>query len=152
MTLEDICNGLANMNTPPNSNIVGEQTKTTKVYIRLAELIDWKARCDRTNNQHWAPKVQDFIDEVMGTAPSGSGIDCGTELLEDECSPTKLVFNMSFHHMNEPGYYDGWSEHQVIIKPTFGGFDMRITGRDRNDIKDYLGEVYDCWLHELTSV
>jgi hypothetical protein len=28
------------------------------------------------------------------------------------------------------------------------GIDIRITGRDRNDIKDYLGEVFELWLNE----
>jgi hypothetical protein len=45
--------------------------------------------------------------------------------------------------MNEGGYYDGWTEHQVIITPSLQhGFDVRVTGQDRNEIKDYLAELF----------
>jgi hypothetical protein len=122
-----------------------------KIFIRLAELANWHTRTVIGGMVKWQDKTQDFIDSIMDTAPSGSGIDCGTELRIDDCTPTKLVFGLSFHHMNEHGCYDGWSDHEVIIKPTFGGFSMRITGRDRNGIKEYLADVYDCWLNELTT-
>jgi len=109
-------------------------------YQRLAELIDWNPTPSFVNQ-----RLED-INRVMDTAPSGSGIDDGTKL-DDTSTANKLVFNTGFHHMNENGYYDGWTDHQVIVTPSLAyGFDMRITGRDRNDIKDYLYEVYDCWL------
>ena len=49
-----------------------------------------------------------------------------------------------FHHMNDGGFYDGWTEHSVVVTPSLVyGFDTRITGRDRNDIKNYIGEEMD---------
>jgi len=30
----------------------------------------------------------------------------------------------------------------VIVTPAFDGIDVRITGRNRNNIKDYLGEMF----------
>jgi hypothetical protein len=44
--------------------------------------------------------------------------------------------------MDENGYYCGWTEHNIILTPNFGSFDMRITGKDKNGIKDYL---YQLW-------
>jgi hypothetical protein len=80
--------------------------------------------------------------------PSGSGIDCGTELDRAACKPGKLVFTFSYHHMNEAGMYDGWTEHTLIVTPSFDGIDLRITGRDRNQVKEYL---YDIYHNDLTQ-
>lgn len=87
----------------------------------------------------------DLRDALMCDAPSGSGIDCGTTLCEDECTPTRLVFACSFHHMNDVGMYSGWTEHVVTITPTFEGVHVAVSGRNRNGIKDYLADVYYAW-------
>ena len=87
---------------------------------------------------------EDTISKIMQGAPSGSGIDSGTKLLIS--NRKKLVFQADYHHMNDGGYYDGWTEHKITVTPAFSGFDLRISGRDRNQIKDYLYEVFDCWL------
>jgi hypothetical protein len=83
-------------------------------------------------------------DYVRKHAPSGSGIDAGIHLLSD--SPDKLEFSCDFHHMNKHGYYDGWTNHKAIVRPTFSGIDVYITGRDRNDIKEHLLQVFHNWL------
>lgn len=84
----------------------------------------------------------------MSTAPSGSGIDAGTKL-DDSSTKDKLVFAFGYHHMDEHGYYDGWTEHTAVVKPSMCfGYDLRITGRDRNGIKEYLASVFDHWLNE----
>jgi hypothetical protein len=54
--------------------------------------------------------------------------------------------------MNGDGYYDGWTDHTVIVTPTFSGIDITVTGRDKNDIKNYIGEVfYDCLRETVNS-
>lgn len=51
--------------------------------------------------------------------------------------------------MNENGMYDGWTEHKAIIKPSLVfGLDLKITGRDRNGIKEYL---HDTFMQALTD-
>lgn len=139
------------MMSTPTTTKTSEHTKTAKIYIRLAELIAWHENTCKHNNQQWMSKTEDLINQIMDTAPSGSGVDNGTQIRMEQCKPDKLVFDTAYHHMNEHGYYDGWTHHQVIIRPTFGGFTLKVTGRDKRDIKDYLGEMYDCWLHELTT-
>ena len=75
--------------------------------------------------------------------PSGSGVDSGTKLL-DNSTPDRLVFQADFHHMDENGFYDGWTEHQIIVTPSLAyGFNVRITGRNRNEIKDYLADLFN---------
>jgi hypothetical protein len=81
--------------------------------------------------------------------PSGSGIDCGTAIDLDASRPNRIVLTLSYHHMAESGMYDGWTDHTVIVTPDLlSGFTLRITGRDRNSIKEYLYQVYDTVLHE----
>lgn len=77
--------------------------------------------------------------------PRGSGIDLGTTVVG--LHKGAVVFSTSFHHMNEVGFYDGWTEHKITVTPTFDGMDIRISGKDRNGIKDYLHDVF---YHALT--
>lgn len=83
--------------------------------------------------------------------PSGSGFDAGTKLL-DASTPEKLMFRADFHHLNENGYYDGWSEHVVTVKPSLC-FDIEISvsGRNRNDIKEYILDTFNYALKILVD-
>ena len=46
--------------------------------------------------------------------------------------------------MNENGYYDGWTEHTVTVTPSLQhAFSLRISGRNRNDIKDMMHESFN---------
>lgn len=84
------------------------------------------------------------IELVMQNAPSGAGIDSGTTLLD--VTADRVRFGCSFHHMSDSGGYDGWTEHTIVVRPSFSGIDVRVTGRDRNDVKSYLADVYSTWL------
>jgi hypothetical protein len=86
--------------------------------------------------------MQIRLEKILELLPSGSGIDSGIQFDEDKSNPNKLIFKFSFHHMSSDGYYDGWTEHKLIIKPEFGSFDLNITGKDRNMIKDYLYDMF----------
>jgi hypothetical protein len=79
---------------------------------------------------------------IRDRMPGGSGFDNGTTLDDDATRTDKLVFRTAFHHMDESGGYDGWTEHTVIVTPAFGGFDIRVTGRNRNDIKAYIADTF----------
>lgn len=91
---------------------------------------------------------EERLEKIMDSAPSGSGIDNGTKLDETKSGQAKLVFTFGYHHMNEHGFYDGWTDHTAVVTPSFNGFNLKITGRDRNQIKDYLYDVYAHWLRE----
>jgi len=92
----------------------------------------------------WEDRHRETLDTLGSEQmPSGAGIDAGTSLNLDESKPDRLVFNTSYHHMNDVGYYDGWTEHKVIVKPSLAfGITVDITGSNRNDIKDYLVDVF----------
>lgn len=118
------------------------------LYRAIATTLQAMENCCKAGNAEWLDKHGETLKALTAQLPSGSGIDNGTKLLADECKPGKLVFAFGFHHMNENGMYDGWTEHELHVTPSFDGIDLRITGLDRNDIKDYL---YDVYHHALTA-
>jgi len=119
-----------------------------QVYQKLAREIDRKLRGNKEGHPTWAESAQLEIEKVMQRMPSGSGIDSGTKL-HPGSTGERIVFLVEFHHMNGNGYYDGWTSHTVVITPSLQfGFSLRVTGRGRNAIKDYLAEEYDSALRE----
>jgi hypothetical protein len=120
-----------------------------KVYQVLASSFGAYLNCSPTSNnfkpfnREWYDKHRYAIEYLCEQLPRGSGIDNGTKFNFEKSKPNRLVLNVDFHHMDENGYYDGWTEHEIVITPDLAhNFDFRITGRDRNQIKDYLGDTY----------
>ena len=112
------------------------------LYRKLATIIDAYHRCEKELNP-WSTNHKERAERlVLDYMPSGSGIDAGTHLYLSESTGEKLVFGTSFHHMTE-GMYDGWTEHNITVRPSLiHGFTLTISGRNRNEIKDYLYEVF----------
>lgn len=92
--------------------------------------------------------IEETAELLNQYLPSGSGFDSGTVLNLDKSTPQKLVFDTSFHHMSEHGFYTRWTDHTVTIRPEFRGWDIRVSGRDHNGIKDYIAECFACALTE----
>jgi hypothetical protein len=115
-----------------------------KLYQELASCLTAAANCLVSGNAEWLGRHKDRAERlVRDMMPSGSGFDNGTTLDFDKSNGNRLVFVTAFHHMNDGGMYDGWTEHTVTVTPSFvGGFDLRVSGRDRNDIKDYIGDSF----------
>lgn len=114
----------------------------------LAKMIHNYESCVSSGNIEWRDKWENNINEICKNLPSGSGIDAGMQIQLSASSPDKIVFFFSFHHLNENGYYTGWTDHLLIITPNLMfGFDMKITGRNKNQIKDYL---YDTFIDVFT--
>jgi hypothetical protein len=133
--------------------------KTSKLYQHIASALCAMENCRRSGNTEWLSRHEANIETLCKDfMPSGSGIDCGTRLDWDASScerqtsgeyPSRLVFSFSFHHMNESGMYDGWTEHKLIVRPSLVfGIDLKITGRDRNGIKEYLYDVFQSALDQ----
>jgi hypothetical protein len=118
----------------------------------IASTLQAYDNCQTRNpvNTEWAVKHTATIDHLTKDfMPSGSGIDSGCAFDWSSSTPEKLVFLTSYHHMNESGMYDGWTEHKVIVTPSLcSDFDLKITGQDRNEIKDYLSEVFSSALED----
>jgi hypothetical protein len=123
------------------------------LYSEIAALIAARQNCSKDLEYHrgqntataeWFDKHESRILELVKEhMPSGSGFDNGTTIDLDKSHSDKLVFHTSYHHMHDSGMYDGWTEHTIVLTPSFlGHFDMRISGHNRNEIKDYIADTF----------
>lgn len=113
-----------------------------RVYQAIPIALHAWRNCLQSGNLEWADKWDDRLEWIeRNMLPHGSGFDAGTTIDRDSTS-SRLILHTSFHHMNENGYYDGWTEHSATVQPDLvHEFNMRITGRNRNDIKDYIADT-----------
>jgi hypothetical protein len=127
------------------------------LYSELSRLVEARANCAQQfkrsgKDDPWVYQgfehERRIVELCRKHMPSGSGFDSGTTLDLEASHAEKLVFATSFHHMNEHGYYDGWTDHKVVVTPSFQGFNMRIGGQNRYDIKEVIYEVFRQALRE----
>lgn len=92
----------------------------------------------------WRERHLEVLEEIQRYhLPGGSGFDRGTRIDLDKSTPERVVFTTSFHHMDENGHYNGWTDHTVVVTPSFVyGVNIRVTGRNKNNIKEYIDETF----------
>jgi hypothetical protein len=108
----------------------------------ISNAIVARRNCQESGNTEWFANWSDRLAQLADMLPHGSGIDSGTKIDLDASHEGKIVLYTSFHHMNDGGYYDGWTEHTITVTPSFSGINLRIYGRNRNDIKSYLYDIF----------
>lgn len=115
-----------------------------KAYKILASAFDARLNCEIHDIPEWFKRHTDTIQQIMrDIMPSGSGVDNGTRFDFEASKPDKLVLACGFHHMTDNGCYDGWADHRIIITPSLAhGLLIRVTGRNRDGIKEYLRDLY----------
>jgi len=123
------------------------------LYQEMALLVQAIWNCQKVGNIEWKEKHTERLEKMTADyMPSGSGIDIGTKIELADCTPEKLVFYSSYHHMNEVGMYDGWIDFTITVTPSLAnGIDINIIGdfsEEHEDIDDYLFGVYDMALRE----
>jgi len=112
-----------------------------KLYQRIAHDLDWSERNGK------ADEYLDYIEKNL--LPHGSGIDSGCKIGRGKYSRQRFYIHFGFHHMDENGYYDGWTDYRATIQADLvRGFDLSIHGENRNDIKSYLREMFSHVLGE----
>ena len=124
----------------------------TQIYQGIAKNCQWL----KTVNDSFLSECESRIDKLEHALPSGSGIDCGCKIDRSNSGKDKIVITFDYHFMNEDGYYDGWGKFRLVLKPVFGydvsPFDMKITGKNRNDVKDYFYDLFDHALKQCIDV
>lgn len=128
----------------------GVTDMTRYLYQAIATTLQAIRNCEESGNSEWLQTHNERLDNMVREhMPSGSGFDAGTTL-DDDSKPERLVFATSYHHMDKHGGYSGWTEHKVIVTPSLQfGFNIRVTGRDRNATKDYIADVFNTVLTTL---
>lgn len=126
-----------------------------KVYQEISARLQAIENCKRTNNQEWQKKHQETIKKIIAEfLPSGSGIDSGVALNFEKSTSEKLVFDSSYHNM-ENGFYNSWIDFSITVKPSLAfNIDLSIKGnfgKKYQDLKNYLGELfYDHLMQSIT--
>lgn len=109
----------------------------------LIELIAKNCQWLKTVNDVYRDQCESRIDKLEKELPSGSGIDCGCKIDREKSGNKKVIITFDYHFMNNDGYYDGWGSFKLIVTPNLSEYpDMRIVGKDRNQIKDYLYDTF----------
>ena len=118
-----------------------------RVYQAIAQALRAAENCRESGNAEWLDRWEQRLALIeRDILPSGSGFDSGCTINSDSNSK-RLRIHTAFHHMNDGGFYDGWTHHDVIVTPDLAHeFDMRITGRNRSGIKEYIA---DCMAQAL---
>lgn len=114
------------------------------VCVEIARAVVALRNCEKSGNDFadiHRERISEMVSEYL---PNGSGFDSGTEIdLAESDGETRLTFRTSFHHMDDNGAYCGWTEHRVVVSPSLAlGTSIRVTGRDKRGIKDYIGETF----------
>jgi hypothetical protein len=82
-----------------------------------------------------------------------AGLIMALSLTLIQASRIASLLTRHFIIMNENGYYTGWTEHKIKIKPSLAyGFTLSIAGRNLNDIKQYIGETFEASLNQEIDV
>jgi hypothetical protein len=118
-----------------------------KVITQISMLINALENCKKSENEKWMDLHESALHYIeKDYLPSGSGVDAGCEIDLERSRTNKIIINTSFHHMNENGYYTGWTDHKITIIPDLiSDFSIKISGKDKNMIKDYLHDLfYNC--------
>lgn len=104
--------------------------------------------CQKSGNKLWLDRWEERIQQLQDELPRGSGFDNGSKFCMLRSNEHCIVIETSYHHMDSNGFYDGWTDHVVRVRPRFDAdsFDITVSGRNKRDIKDYIAEGF---LHVL---
>jgi len=122
----------------------------TKLISRIYRILQAKENCKKANNQNWIDNHEFTLFELeRNFLPHGSGIDSGC-IIDREFKENKVTLNVPYHNMDENGFYCGWSDFKIIVKPEFDSLDIKIIGKDKFYVKDYLYDLfYTCLNKEI---
>lgn len=98
-------------------------------------------RCQSTGNAEWAARHKASLTQLCALLPSGSGVDDGTTTVE--LTAGSATFACGFHHMDEHGRYDGWTQHTITVRPDWCGPLVAVVGENRDDINEHLHSIYE---------
>ena len=103
-----------------------------KLYQKIARVASQK---------NWAKRTKELslLQELL---PNGKGIREreGLAVILLESTKKRIVIDTTYWHKNNS---DVWTSHQVIITPSFEGeINIRITGKNKDNVKDYLYDIF----------
>lgn len=126
-----------------------------KTYKKIAITLEAIENCDKSGNDAARRGHDAVLAQIENELPSGSGFDCGTRINREKSTPSRIVLDTDFHHMDSNGYYCGWSSLTVTVTASMvNEFDLHInchgSKRAQSDI-NYFYDVFDGAMTRVTS-
>lgn len=112
------------------------------LYRIIAYAMEALENCKRHDNKLWEDHWSLLVDMGVGLLPHGGGFDDYPKLTREVAKQDYLVFHGSYHEMNSHGFYVGWRDYRVVVKPSFvHGLTVRVTGAGKA-LGEYIHEVF----------
>jgi hypothetical protein len=107
-----------------------------------AALVSVKAAFDGCTSKgtEWGPEGRiwyEMFDGLVSLIPTG-GDGSRADTMDNygprslTISATEIAFSVGYRHPNDRGR--GWTHHSVVIRPTFTGVDVAVSGLDRDGV------------------
>jgi len=124
------------------------------VIQQMAQTLVAMDNCDKMgNSEGYTFNHRAMMALVRNFLPSGSGWDRGTTIEIETSTPNRIMLTGSFHHMDEHGFYTGWTHHTLLITPSLAfGFDIEIDGFAGDQQDNFEDELHDIFHHALSSM
>lgn len=103
-----------------------------KLYQKIARVVSQKN----------TPKKAKELALLEKLLPIGNGVETGCVILL-KSTEKRIEVDTAYWHPNYSYETSRWTEHQVVITPSFEGeINIRITGKNENNVKDYLYDIF----------
>lgn len=127
------------------------------IAYEISTTMQARLNCLQSGNSVWLQRHEDFLDRIVQDwLPHGAGIDSGNKIdLESKHNRNpgrSFRIDSSFHLMDDNGYYVGWKNFSVVVRPTFSGIDLDIVGRIPDYLGDYLADTFHWALSQLVTI
>ena len=115
-----------------------------KLYAVIASALAREA-----NDAQRDPLIDEIENEIL---PSGSGFDAGCKIDREMFSRATFCLSFGYHHMNDTGFYTGWTEHTVKVRADFQSeVDLKIS-HVRDPFAEYVYDTFYDVLREEVEV
>lgn len=96
----------------------------------------------RVASQKNTPKKGKELALLQELLPIGNGIEKECVILL-KSTEKRIVIDTAYWHPNDSYETSRWTDHQIVITPSFEGeINIRITGKNENNVKDYLHHIF----------
>ena len=98
----------------------------------------------RVASQKNSPQKEKELTLLQELLPNGNGIRRQLKcVISLKSTKERIVIDTSYCHSNYSDERSRWTEHQVVITPSFEGeIGIRIAGKNVNNLKKYLDDVF----------
>jgi len=87
-------------------------------------------------------KREEFV-KLQELLPIGNGSDMGCVISKKKSTEKRIVIYTAYWHPKDSFETSQWTHHEIVITPSFEGeIKIRVTGKNVDNIKEYLEEVF----------